>query len=314
MSDVPLYCLDVGSRNGIEPDLLSAAFAIDAVGFEPASEECNRLNVSESGPWRSARFLPVALAAEAGTRTLHIAEDPISSSLLPPIQDTGERFNKMAYCTIVDSIPVETLSLDQAIDRFDLSAPDYLKLDAEGLELDILKGAEEALATVSVVKTEVGFLNFREGQPTARMVDHFLSERGFELMGLIAPAHWRHHGHVLHPHSGQAPLPYSRGQLGHGDFLYMRHPDALPSSEPGQRLKAAWLAMIYGYFDRAEEYFAHPSVTALLDERWQKDWGEALRLTSQYYGRIVWRQAFLQQIRGIFPFFRSARSVFARQS
>ena len=158
MADLPLCCLDVGSRGGIEPDLLPAAFAVDAVGFEPDQAECDRLNQGSAAPWRSARFLPTALAGDTGTHTLHMTQDPISSSLLSPRRETGERFNQTAYCTIVGEIPVETLTLDEAVDRFDLPAPDYLKLDTEGLELEILRGAEKVLATASVVKTEVGFM------------------------------------------------------------------------------------------------------------------------------------------------------------
>lgn len=304
MAEVPLCCLDVGSRDGMEPDLLPAAFAIDAVGFELDQEECQRLNQSDSGPWRSIRYLPTALAGDTGARTLHMAQDPVSSSLLPPLQETGQRFDNTAYSTIVGTTDVDTLSLDQAVDHFHLAAPDYLKLDTEGLELEILEGAETALTTVLAIKTEVGFMNFRAGQPPARALDAFLADREFELMALISPAYWRRHGHVVHPYMGQEILPYSRGQLAHGDFLYMKHPDALPPDQPENHLKAAWLAMIYGYFDRAEEYLDHPGATSLLADQWQIGAIEALCQASRLYGRIVRRRIFVDHLRGVAAYFR----------
>jgi FkbM family methyltransferase len=319
MADLPLCCLDVGSRGGMEPDLLPAAFAIDAVGFEPDQAECDRLNREADGPWRSARFLPTALAGGSGSRTLYRALDPVSSSLLPPVPATGKRFNQESYCTIVDQSPLETLGLDEAIDGFGLSAPDYLKLDTEGSELEILRGGERALATVSVIKTEVGFMTFRDGQPPARALDDFLSERGFELVALISPAHWRRHGHVLHPRVSRESIPYSRGQLAQSDFLYMRHPDgfALEGADrdtiAARRLKAAWLAMIYGYFDRAEEYLADSDATRLLRERWRLEAGEALRLASQISGRAAWRRALVQHMRGLVPLLRNGPTALSRR-
>lgn len=318
MADLPLCCLDVGSRGGIEPDLLPAAFAIDAVGFEPDQAECDRLNQGSAAPWRSARFLPTALAGDTGTHILHMTQDPISSSLLPPRRETGERFNQTAYCSVVGEIPVETLTLDDAVDRFDLPAPDYFKLDTEGLELEILRGAENALKTVSVVKTEVGFMEFREGQSTARSLDEFMATRGFELMTIISPYHWRRHGHVLHPRMGCDAIPYSRGQLAQGDFLYMRHPDAFASdlfdrdTIVEQRLKAAWIAMIYGYFDRAEEYLADPDVERLVSNKWQLECAEALRQTSRKFGRFVWRRSLFRQILGLVRILRNAPAMLAR--
>ena len=51
--------MDIGARQGFVADLLPIAAAVDAVGFEPDQDECERLNRTardESGPWRSLRF------------------------------------------------------------------------------------------------------------------------------------------------------------------------------------------------------------------------------------------------------------------
>jgi len=319
MADLPVACLDVGSRGGIEPDLLPVAFAVDAVGFEPAAAECERLNASDSGPWRSVRFIPAALAGKSGAAALHIAQNPASSSLLAPLRETADRFDKTAYSTIVGMAQVETCGLDEAVGRFGLPGFDFLKLDTEGTELDILRSGEAAVARALGVKVEVSFVTFREGQPPARDIDGFLAERGFELMALMAPSSWRVHGHATHPQLGGEAIPYSRGQLAHGDYLYLRHPARLglealdETGNAERRIRAAWIAMAYGYFDRAEEYLADPAVRRTFQSRWRLDPDPALRRASQVYGRAAWRGALGRQIRGLVPLLRQARkAIFQR--
>ncbi len=57
--------LDVGARGGVAGKLRPLAGLIDVVGFEPDAEECQALNeqVAREGttPWRSGRYLPVAV-------------------------------------------------------------------------------------------------------------------------------------------------------------------------------------------------------------------------------------------------------------
>ena len=49
----PLVALDIGARRGFVDDLLPIAAAVDAIGFEPDSDECeclNRTAQNQSGP------------------------------------------------------------------------------------------------------------------------------------------------------------------------------------------------------------------------------------------------------------------------
>ncbi len=58
---------------------------------------------------------------------------------------------------------------------------DFLKLDAQGAELRILKGARDYLSSgkIAVIKTEVSFLPVYRGQCTFSDIDRFLKEQGF---------------------------------------------------------------------------------------------------------------------------------------
>ena len=85
LADLPMTCLDIGARGGFTSDLLPLAPSVNAVGFEPDPEECERLNraaAKDKGAWRTLRFIPTALGDTNGVGTLHFYRQRGCSSLL----------------------------------------------------------------------------------------------------------------------------------------------------------------------------------------------------------------------------------------
>lgn len=303
----PMTCLDVGSRGGFEPDLLPIAFAVDAVGFEPDPAAFAELASASRGPWHSLRYLPVALADRDGRRELHIPEDNSAASLLEHDARIGTRFNKPQFFNGRRTISVETRNLDVVLDEAAVAAPAFLKLDVEGIELEILQSAPRTVASVLAVKTEASFVPFRRGQPLATDIDRFLRGAGFELMDLVRPHHWRRNGYVVHPQSARQAIPYSRGQIVQGDLLYFRHPDVVAGSQ--RRLQAAGLAMAYGFFDHAESLLSTPDVKAWLFDAIPGDVAGLVGEASRIYGRAVWRGEFSSHLRRNWTYLRSFRNL-----
>jgi FkbM family methyltransferase len=312
IGDHPLVAIDVGSRGGFEADLDPLAWAVDAVGFEPNPEELQRLQRETAGtrqPWRSIRHVPAALSGTGGTRRLHVPVAPESASLLEHDASVGTWFGKPAMFTVEQVIDVETMTLDDALTRFAIPAPHYLKLDIEGAELEVLSSSPRALASTLVLKTEVAFLPMRRDQPLATDVDLFLRGHGFHLIDLVEPVHWRRGSYVAHPQLTAEGVPYSRGQIAHGDFLYFKEPDAIPSADVPSALRAAVLSMAHGFFDYASALLARPEVERHLRERYQLDPTRAVRSASLALGRRVWANAFSEHLRRIVTFLRSAKAI-----
>ena len=57
--------------------------------------------------------------------------------------------------------------------------PDLLKLDVQGYELEVLKGAEDTLGSVEVILAEVNLLDIHIGVPLLAELSSWLVERGF---------------------------------------------------------------------------------------------------------------------------------------
>ncbi len=143
------------------------------VGFEPVKEECDKLN-STAGPNR--RFLPFAVG-DGTTRTFHLCNRAMTSSLYEPNTGLLEHFHEIADLTrVVERSKLKTYRLDDLPEAAD---PDFIKLDVQGAELDVIHGAPLALAQTMVLETEVEFIPMYKDQPLFAHVDQELRRRGF---------------------------------------------------------------------------------------------------------------------------------------
>ena len=132
--------IDIGANYGVYT--LSMAHVVGPSGavyaFEPAS--------------RTASYLRDSLDAN-GFRQVVLAQAALSSApgLLPLTLHDNSELNSLT-ATATDNAAVEwvdVVTLDECLDRYSWSAIDFLKIDAEGEELKILKGAERFLSTLS---------------------------------------------------------------------------------------------------------------------------------------------------------------------
>ncbi|MFX8747328.1 FkbM family methyltransferase, partial [Acinetobacter baumannii] len=74
----------------------------------------------------------------------------------------------------------------------DLATPALLKIDVQGGELDVLKGAESLLSSFAAIYVECSYVSLYEGQALASDVIAFLAERGFLIAGVFNQhEHWR---------------------------------------------------------------------------------------------------------------------------
>lgn len=83
--------------------------------------------------------------------------------------------------TVVSTISVPMTTLDKFTANTVFARPDFLKLDVQGYELEVLRGGELALASAEVVLMEVNLLGILEGAPLFHEATHFMSERGFRV-------------------------------------------------------------------------------------------------------------------------------------
>jgi FkbM family methyltransferase len=196
-----LTIVDVGSRGGVTA-LGELAGFVDAYGFEPNQTEYEKLvrdGASSALPYRSLNLFPWAIAEADSVAELKVTRHPGASSFLEPNLERlaeitwKERAHPSGYSElfeVVDRRTVATRSLAGFAREQEIGHVDYLKLDVEGLEYEVLRGARPLLPDVGVIRAEVSFIPFRQRQKLFSDVDQLLRDFGFDLLRYeIRPTH-----------------------------------------------------------------------------------------------------------------------------
>ena len=155
--------VDVGA-NPIDGDppykAMLAAGLCQVTGFEPQAAALARLE-QKKGPHE--RYLPYALA-DGTERTLHVCELEGMTSLLVPDPAHLALFNLFpTWGTVKERIPVTTRKLD---DIAEVTALDFLKMDVQGAEREVLAHGQAKLKDAVVLQTEVSFVPLYKVQPS----------------------------------------------------------------------------------------------------------------------------------------------------
>jgi hypothetical protein len=69
--------------------------------------------------------------------------------------------------------------LDSVIEEYDLPIPSFLKIDTQGSELDILKGAESVINQVDLVYLECPIIQYNKGAPNIGDYIAYMKEKNF---------------------------------------------------------------------------------------------------------------------------------------
>jgi FkbM family methyltransferase len=138
------------------------------------------------------RLFNVACGSVRTTATMHHIEGNrgLSDSLLPPDHALmGQRWRDRTF-TPGGTFEVPVVPIDDllAVSNADPTLYNFLSIDTQGYELEVLRGATEALTTADAVLLEVSFRELYAGQPLAHELIAFLGDRGFRIADVCSYA------------------------------------------------------------------------------------------------------------------------------
>ena len=248
-----LSAADVGADGGVCSHWLPFLPLMVVDAFDPNEKECEIQ--SKISPPQIA-WNPIGLARKSGTHTLYVPKRTTGASLYPPNPEFLDRFDNDAYWDQVRSVQIECSSYADFLKLKRKKAPNLIKLDTQGSELDILSTfTDEQWKDVICVETEIEFFEIYKGQPLFKDVHEFMVSKGFELLDLrTARGNFSHKGipnYFLKSHLNTfKPTNALSAQLVAGDALYFKKisgEEVFSSKE--FFAKAIICAHMYQYFD-----------------------------------------------------------------
>lgn len=134
---------------------------------------------------KPVRVWHAALHERAGEIALEVHADSGTSSVLPRPRDARRYFHRSDRVTERVTVPATTL--DALADEAGLASIALLKLDTQGAEESILRGARRLLAAaaIDVVYTEFFVAPHYEGAATLRGIWEAFEEHGYVLYDLF---------------------------------------------------------------------------------------------------------------------------------
>jgi FkbM family methyltransferase len=209
--------------------------------------------------------LAVGLAEAAGERKLYLTDSRFASSVYRPNEAMLQNFGVWPWYAPAGHVMAEVDTLDACLDRHPDWRADFVKVDVEGADLEVLKGGYKALATAFGVQIEVSFIARNIGAPLQYEVDLWLREAGFHPHLLIRE-HWVRANGVYGA--------LSRPQLAWADAIYFRERDwvlerlaTAATREAVEARLAGILAILlaYGAHDYAAEIVAAARDTGVIE-------------------------------------------------
>jgi len=256
-NDAGLTVIDVGARNGMSE--LPASYARNAayVGFEPNHEEYLKLSERRTDAikagiavprFREETYYPTAIWGSAGTRDLYLTEVTGACTMMgPPDEYLAEKLylrtlnGLRAFPRAIvgtTSVPCDTLDALIA----DTTTVDYLKIDVEGGEGEVLKGAERLLRRRGIlfIKSEFFQLHLYRNQPLLGHQQVLLDAFGYRLLDMDM-----HHQRYVR-RSTRIPVDADRSLFMAGDAFYAIDPDRNDLS-PTDLQRLAAVSLLFGF-------------------------------------------------------------------
>lgn len=145
--------------------------------------------------------------------SLNLCRKPQCSSLLSPRHAFISRFPDAKRYDVIANESIKLSTLDMCLMER-VEDCDFIKIDTQGTELDILKGGGAILDSPIIgIEVEVEFVRLYEDQPLFGDICSHIGEKGYEFFDFVNLCRWEREKFSLF------------GQLVFGDGLFLRSPE-----------------------------------------------------------------------------------------
>jgi FkbM family methyltransferase len=169
----PKFCLDIGAYQGTWTSDFKQIFPECAIMMIEGQNSKEPYLIKTQNVHPGVNYKIALLGAAEADVSFNIYES--ASSVLTEHHDTGAKTETRRLVTLDNLLAPESRN-----------KPDFIKIDTQGYELEILKGGEKALAHAEFVLLEVSFLDIYVNCPLAIDVINFMKQHGFVIYDICS--------------------------------------------------------------------------------------------------------------------------------
>ena len=159
--------IDIGANNGQWCSEFKSVFTNTEVLSIEAQQGCVEL-LSKTNP--NYKICLMGRENNDGIKFYHTSHDDVGASIYQESTQWGQN----SQWTMLPMITLD--SLEQQYD--------WIKIDVQGAELDVLMGGIETMKQAMVIELELSVMRYNENSPSASEVIHWMWESGFEMLDI----------------------------------------------------------------------------------------------------------------------------------
>ena len=164
-------CIHIGAHEGQEYPLYKQFGIENLLFYEPLPDNFAGLK-EKVGP--EVKLRNVALGNTTGTVEMYLEDRGLSSSILEPAYHL-EQYPQIEFNNKAE---VEITRLDD--EEFDRNDYNFINVDVQGYELEVLKGATKTLEHIDLLLSEVNKEELYKDCPRIEDIDNFLADFKFQ--------------------------------------------------------------------------------------------------------------------------------------
>lgn len=171
---------DLGARSDLHPLYvdLNKNNMLEGFGFEPGKKESEILKDQSL----FKKVISKAIGGKAGKRTIYITKRPGCSSLYEPNCRNIKNTRVHEYFKVLEQIDIEVDTLDNVMKDFDIPFPDFIKMDIQGAEFEVLESMGNRLNKVIGIHLESHMREIYKGEGLFCEIHELLIDKGFSLI------------------------------------------------------------------------------------------------------------------------------------
>jgi FkbM family methyltransferase len=181
--NIPGDILDIGANRGDSAILFSTMFPERTIySFEPIEEVFTDL-LENTAIYKNIVASNVAIGSKCEESYINVTTSDSSSSILEPNPKVHNSTFMKNVTTKKTEQKISIITLDSI--KIISNPTALIKIDVQGFELEVLKGAPETLQKNTIIVLEIFNNDFYEGVPQYHEIDSFLRKNNYELYDFV---------------------------------------------------------------------------------------------------------------------------------